>query len=361
VRTDAAEATRTEGRSAPREDGRPEGRSEARGEGRRGPRAEREPRRTPVPPTDAPEGDAASPRAFDDTQPGGESPEAGEAGGERQGGRRRNRRGGRGGRDRDEAPSLNEGSSGAAPVDGAEPSQDEAGSPQAAPEERDSVAPETLTEGADTGERRRRGRGRDRARRERGPDNLAENTGESTDMPTAPLGYVEHVAEQAGEPAAPALSGGTPQGDAPVPAWIPPPVAAAQAVAAQAEVAPVEVAPVAAPVPASIPAPTLAPAAVLAVAPVAPTAPVEAFVLPMDNLQALAESAGLQWVNSDTEKVRAVQAAIAAQPPAAHVARERKPAAVVDDGPLVLVETRKDLSQIKLPFESAGGSAPPAV
>jgi ribonuclease E len=29
---------------------------------------------------------------------------------------------------------------------------------------------------------------------------------------------------------------------------------------------------------------------------------------------------------------------------------------VVDEGPLVLVETRKDLSQMKLPFEAAGGT-----
>jgi ribonuclease E len=38
------------------------------------------------------------------------------------------------------------------------------------------------------------------------------------------------------------------------------------------------------------------------------------------------------------------------------VPRPPKPRAVVDDGPLVLVETKKDLSQIRLPFDSA----PPA-
>jgi ribonuclease E len=41
------------------------------------------------------------------------------------------------------------------------------------------------------------------------------------------------------------------------------------------------------------------------------------------------------------------------------VPRERKPVVAVDDGPLVLVETRKDLSQFKLPFD-AEGSRPPA-
>jgi ribonuclease E len=33
------------------------------------------------------------------------------------------------------------------------------------------------------------------------------------------------------------------------------------------------------------------------------------------------------------------------------VPRERKPVVLPDDGPLVLVETRKDLSQFTLPFE----------
>jgi ribonuclease E len=49
--------------------------------------------------------------------------------------------------------------------------------------------------------------------------------------------------------------------------------------------------------------------------------------------------------------VQAVQQAIAAEPKPAHVPRERKPVALADDGPLVLVETRKDLSQLALPFE----------
>ena len=40
------------------------------------------------------------------------------------------------------------------------------------------------------------------------------------------------------------------------------------------------------------------------------------------------------------------------RPRPARVPRERKPVAAVDEGPLVLVETRKDLSQVKLPFET---------
>ena len=47
-----------------------------------------------------------------------------------------------------------------------------------------------------------------------------------------------------------------------------------------------------------------------------------------------------------------VHAAIAAEPRPVHIPRERPPMVEADEGPLVLVETRKDLSQIKLPFES---------
>jgi ribonuclease E len=93
---------------------------------------------------------------------------------------------------------------------------------------------------------------------------------------------------------------------------------------------------------------------------VQPPAVVEPFVLPLDSLQAVAESAGLQWVNSDADKIAAVREAMEKEPPVAHVPRERKALPVVDEGPLVLVETRKDLSQFKLPFDNAqgGGSHP---
>lgn len=75
------------------------------------------------------------------------------------------------------------------------------------------------------------------------------------------------------------------------------------------------------------------------------------YQLPTDALQDLAAQAGLEWVNSDVEKIRAVQAALAAEPAAPRLPREPRRQVVVDDGPLVLVETRKDLSQLKLPFE----------
>jgi ribonuclease E len=98
------------------------------------------------------------------------------------------------------------------------------------------------------------------------------------------------------------------------------------------------------------------PSAVQAPATAAPAAPVriEPFVLPTEALQSIAGAAGLEWVNSDAEKIRAVQAAMAAEPKPIHVPREPRPPVVIDEGPLVLVETRKDLSQLRLPFEAAG-------
>ena len=74
------------------------------------------------------------------------------------------------------------------------------------------------------------------------------------------------------------------------------------------------------------------------------------YALPLEHLQKVAQECGLVWVNSDVNKVAAVQAAIAAEPPIARTPRERPPAVVVNEGPLVLVETRKDLNQLKVPF-----------
>jgi ribonuclease E len=66
----------------------------------------------------------------------------------------------------------------------------------------------------------------------------------------------------------------------------------------------------------------------------------------------VAEGSGLQWVNSDADKIAAVKAAIAAEPKPVHAPRERPPLVVIDEGPLVLVETRRDLRELKLPFET---------
>jgi ribonuclease E len=104
---------------------------------------------------------------------------------------------------------------------------------------------------------------------------------------------------------------------------------------------------------AEVPAEGVAPAlpATAAVATPAPVARVEPYVLPACDLVAVAQAAGLEWVSSDADKVRAAQEAIASEPRPIRVPRERKPVVVVDEGPLVLVETRLDLSQMKLPFE----------
>jgi ribonuclease E len=82
-----------------------------------------------------------------------------------------------------------------------------------------------------------------------------------------------------------------------------------------------------------------------------PLPKVQPFELPVEQLAQVAESSGLQWVNSDAQKIAAVQAAIAAEPQPQRVPRERPPAIVIDEGPLVLVETRRDLGEMKLPFE----------
>lgn len=116
---------------------------------------------------------------------------------------------------------------------------------------------------------------------------------------------------------------------------------------------PVEVAPAEAAEPAAYPTAEAVVAAPVSALEAPPAAPAVAFELPIDELQAIARGAGLEWVESDADKIREVQAAIAAQPQPIHVPRERKPMAAVDEGPLVLVETVKDLSQIRLPFEQA--------
>jgi ribonuclease E len=70
---------------------------------------------------------------------------------------------------------------------------------------------------------------------------------------------------------------------------------------------------------------------------------IQSFTLPVAEMQAVAQGSGLEWVNSNPERIAAVQAAIAAEPKPVHVPRERPPLVILDEGPLVLVETRKDL------------------
>ena len=150
------------------------------------------------------------------------------------------------------------------------------------------------------------------------------------------------------------------------------PVSAATApVAASAAVAPAETpaapqlptpeTPASVPVTASAPVaespvakPAPVPAAGVAAAPV--VAPkglpkVQSFDLPIEALNQVAQSSGLSWVNSDPAKIAAVQAAIAAEVKPVRIPRERPPAVQIDTTPLVLVETKRDLRNMTLPFE----------
>jgi ribonuclease E len=265
--------------------------------GARAPRAERgEPRRNARPEREAAPAEAHS---FVDSVPA----EGAAAEAEREGGRRR-RRGGRSGRDRDEARSDAPVPAEAPPLQ-AEASLDEHAAPGVeAVLVDDNGAPRGEREGG-----RRRGRG-GRNRREGREAEGGERT----------LDNAAEVRDEA-----------LPQPEVPAPA----PVVAVKA--------PVEVVALAA-----------TPAAVAE----APPAVAEPFALPLDDLRALAASAGLEWVNSDAERILVVQQAMANEPKPVHVPRQPRPRVLIDDGPLVLVETRKDLSQLKLPFEQQ--QQPPA-
>jgi ribonuclease E len=200
------------------------------------------------------------------------------------------------------------------------------------------------------GEERRERRSRDRYgrdRRERGP-----RGGDAADaQPAAPL--LDFDASAIAAPAAgdeeaaqePARRSYFAASAAPAPA----------AEAAPASAAPVSPAPVApAPVEAPAPAPAPAPVAVAVVPEGGGMPRVQSFALPVDALIEVAKSSGLEWINSDAEKIASAQAAIAAEPQPIRVPRERPPVVVVDEGPLVLVETRRDLRDLQLPFEQEG-------
>jgi ribonuclease E len=188
---------------------------------------------------------------------------------------------------------------------------------------------------------RRRGRGgRDRNRegRDDGAPRAAEG-GEGETTAVAPLAVATFDDGAAPAEMAPAMAL----------ADIEPMTQVESAPAAVAQVMPAPVAvpavvPVAAPV---VAAPAAAPAAAIRALP---------YALPTDALHSIAQTAGLEWVNSDAEKIRAVQAAMAAEPQPIRVPREPKRHLLEDVGPLVLVETRRDLSQVKLPFEHGAGS-----
>jgi ribonuclease E len=107
----------------------------------------------------------------------------------------------------------------------------------------------------------------------------------------------------------------------------------------------------------------VAPVAAPAIAPVAPVAAaapvavsnalpkVQSYDLPMQDLVQVAQGSGLQWVNSDASKIAEAKAAIAAEAKPIHVPRERPAVVASTEGPLVLVETKRDLRDTPLPFE----------
>jgi ribonuclease E len=217
--------------------------------------------------------------------------------------------------------------------------QDEAGNP-VAPASSTDVQPRA--EGEDNGDRQPRERrsrdryGRDRRERSERGDQPADGQTEGAAPLAAADGFSSNqvVALEGHAPSAPEFVAQ------------PEPVRAPQ-VAPQA--APVAAAPVAvaAPVAAAAPAGRVLPK-------------VQTYQLPLQDLAQVAQSSGLQWVNSDASKIAEVQAAMAAEPKPIHVPRERAPAPQLDSGPLVLVETKRDLRDTTLPFENAAATAPAA-
>ena len=263
------------------------------------------------------------------------SAEAGDTAGDEQR-RRRRRRGGR--NNRDDAPGTD------ASADAPDSAPDSTTASDEASAARTDDSPATA-DGQDgevrDGGPRRRGRGRDRQRR----DEAAGSGDAQADLLNP--GVASAPGQAAAAPAAPI--------DAVADGAVATPIADAQIV----EAAPAAIA--AAPAPVSPAAsPPAAPAAESAPASAAAARVIAPFVLPLDELQRIAEGSGLQWVNSDSDKIRAAQAAMAAEPASPHVPRLRPARVLIDEGPLVLVETRKDLSQLKLPFEQQAAAGPQA-
>jgi len=306
-RTERAEGTPSEGRNGRRQAS--EGRGEKVEGEQRAPRGERGGRRQ------EPRGEArealhnGTETATETTETRSERPARGERG---EGGRReRGERGEGGRRERGErrperAPSENQTTDTPVTVEG-------------------TVAPTDSAASENNGERRER-RSRDRYGRDR-----RERTGEGRAEAPALDDATAQVAAEGTEPAG---------NDRPQRSYFD---RAAQPAAADAAPQVVEAPAAAAPAPVQAPAPAATPAAT-------GMPRVGSYALPLESLHQIANGSGLQWVNSDAAKIAAVQAAIAAEPKPVHVPRERPPAVVLNEGPLILVETRKDLKDMNLPF-----------
>lgn len=107
----------------------------------------------------------------------------------------------------------------------------------------------------------------------------------------------------------------------------------------------------------AVPPTAATPAASATSAATTPATPIAA--LAIENLQNMVQQSGLQWVQSDKEKIATAQAQIAAEPLPTHKPREYTPTAPTATVPLVLVETRKDLNAMVLPFDENHGQETP--
>jgi ribonuclease E len=363
VRGEGREA-RAEGRNGEprRNDGRGErgeGRTDARGDGRNAGR--RDNRR------DAPVTEGAPALAANGNPAPADTAEAGDN-------QRRERRGRNDNRRRPAGPDQAEGLPQGSTESMGTPADAEMASPQA------EAGADGLTPGAETREgegtrapRERRSRDRyGRDRRERGPRESADATADGAESPdAAPVAKAPQ--EEAYEPPARSSYFSVPV-ETPAASPVAAPVALAPA-ATEAKATPEVSAPAAAASegtsaprrererereqpPARARAEQPAPVAPVVAAPVAQPVSsaklpeVPAFKLSIESLQQVAQSSGLEWVNSNPDKVAMAQAAIAAEPKPIHVPREPRPPVVIDEGPLVLVETRKDLRNMQLPFEN---------
>ncbi|MEX1165447.1 MAG: Rne/Rng family ribonuclease [Hydrogenophaga sp.] len=339
------EGRQVEGRGDRRSEGKNEGRVENRSEGRNGPRRDNR-RDTPANAEGLANNNSANPPAE------GQGTESGEAS-ENQ---LRERRPRNDNRRRNPAAEGAENQAVHTLADERETLNN--GEPTPAPESENN-APDTSTNGGEQrAPRERRSRDRyGRDRRERGPRDTQSQEGELS-QPEAPAATAMEPNEEVPS-----------QGETPARnSYFSRPVESAPAVAvtavATAAVA-LSVDAVSATLPASVTAPVAtvaeapAPAAVAKPAPAAASAPnagmpkVAAYALPIGAMNDVARSSGLEWVNSNADRIAEVQAAIAAEPKPVHVPREIKPMVLIDEGPLVLVETRKDLSKVTLPFEAA--------
>jgi ribonuclease E len=226
-------------------------------------------------------------------------------------------------------------------------------SDRAAPQASDTASSQDQGNVANTPTEGSEGRGkrtRDRYGRERGPrGDRTEQSAERLDQ------AVRDSQPQQDEPAEePRRSYFATPAEAPQPSPVVAPAATMSAEVTPVTPAPITTAPVvvaAAPV-APTPVPAPAPVVVPTPVPAATGMPkLQSFDLPVAELAQVAQNSGLSWVNSNAEKIAAVQAAIAAEPKPVRVPRERPVAVKTEASPLVMVETKRDLREMTLPFE----------